>query len=69
MAANEQYPELDSVEECPKCGTGFDGAAQPDLHYGCKAANRADGLYMVMDEWIRRTCPTCSFQWREACVK
>lgn len=67
--SNENYPELDSIDECPKCGQSFIEDITPELHYGCKAANRADGAYQVLDEWIRRTCPTCSYQWRESVVQ
>lgn len=66
MAPNEKYPMLDSAEICPKCGTDFfEVGKDPDMHYGCKSTNDAAGNYSVWDEWIRRTCPVCEFQWRE----
>lgn len=64
MAPNERYPTLDEIETCQKCGQEFDDHSYPVLHYGCKSET-TQGQYIVMDEWIRRTCPTCSFQWRE----
>ncbi len=74
MAPQEKYPELDSVNPCPKCGSHFGTVStagtpvvgEPELHYGCKSNTDSAGSYTVWDEWVRRTCPTCSFQWREA---
>lgn len=65
MAPKEVYPDLDGFDSCPKCNQDFIGEKEPELHYGCKSVTNNLGEYTVLDEWLRRTCKTCSYQWRE----
>lgn len=55
-----EYPTLDSVRFCQKCG--HNATACPAFYQKIGNAER------LLEEFILRSCQRCGYEWREECA-
>lgn len=72
------FPALGSTDQCPKCGykPACGGESTPGVGGGAGFRYRYDGINTTTmegpaqaeEEYIKRECPRCGYQWMEACA-
>lgn len=62
------YPKLDTVKQCVKCLYETRSHLwMIEYHVETEICN-ATGETCVMEDYLIRTCPRCSYRWKERCA-
>lgn len=60
-------PPMDSVEACVKCSYSTRPNLWPIEYVVRNQQRNAAGDVILLEDALRRTCPRCSYMWKERC--